>query len=735
MRTYIARAAVVGAVVCGALAWLPLFGWWGLLLPLAVAIVLPWAIASLGRHRSWPALGVMGASVLAFLVAAALTVHFDTTAGGLPTVDTLVSVTLGLGDGIEQILTSPSPAYPEPAMVFVPFAVVWWTTQASAMLVSAGRFRLALLPPLAAWLAGVVASLGMGSVTLVSSAGLALAILVVLTSSTLQAAKLAAGRTVVLIACLTAATLLVCLSLGPLTQPWDPRSIVSPPVDSTPVTDPLQQVQAWNADPAAVEVSVDFHGSSQPLVLSILEDYDGRTWNVGSGYLRAGQDLPAPPAEQPAAESSTADITVGQLDGAEWVPVIDRPTTVSDGQWLVNTPTGMLRRVAAGSGDSMPYSYTVTGAAPNLAVSDNSTGSAGTGIEGAGERTTQLPANLPDSVTMLAADATAGAQGSTAKAQALAEYLRNNYSNDPAVPSGSSLGQVRAFLEDTSVSNRHGFVAAYALLARIVQLPSRIVIQFNDPGADAALDGADVVAVPQVWLGPAVGWQMFDPVPEEGETPRNAPQGASELQTPDVPEVIPPQAERCDGACYEEPPTSLPLWLRLTMGLVALSLLATLGHLAAIRVGKRRRLRRRLAGPPRVSVRGAFAEAVDEYLDAGLLNPSPDLTDAELAGRLPAETGLVELARLADAAAFSPQAPGPQMVTYAWMLSDDVRGHLADELTPVVRLRQRFSPRSLRFRARLSRARRSSVATGSAREATAWPEPQLHEGLSEGTAK
>ncbi|HLI43811.1 MAG TPA: transglutaminase-like domain-containing protein [Acidimicrobiales bacterium] len=146
----------------------------------------------------------------------------------------------------------------------------------------------------------------------------------------------------------------------------------------------------------------------------------------------------------------------------------------------------------------------------------------------------QLPGPVPAALKRLAASIVGGATDPFVKAERLQNYFltgRFTYHLPTFAPSGAIADQSQTYraLEAFLFSNRTGycqqFATAFAVLARIEDLPTRIAIGFL-PGKEVGHDeylvtGAQVHAWPEVNLG-SFGWVTFEPTPgvlRQGITP------------------------------------------------------------------------------------------------------------------------------------------------------------------------------------------------------------------------
>jgi transglutaminase-like putative cysteine protease len=371
---------------------------------------------------------------------------------------------------------------------------------------------------------------------------------------------------------------------------------------------------------------------------------------------------------EPTSENATTQITTGDLQSM-YLPTPYAPRAFSaEGEWrhdpasLMIVATGADRSQAA---DHLEYSVsswtqTIDGAAFSQAQAGQPNDS---------QTTTELPEGIPESIIQLTNEITTGAEGPVLQAAAIQAWLRSeNFTYSTANSSGNTSFQATArFLTETHTGYALDFASAMALMARIVQIPSRIAVGYL-PGEDSG-DGWDVTAHdmhawPELYFRD-FGWIRFEPTPVVAFPPPwtvLAPEQPPEAtQTTSVTMTVNPEAEPSVEAS-EMPATEMgstpPTWKITTLATIIALLVASilLPHLI------RRRIRsRRLAAGRKTSVRiieDAWVELRGVWQDLGHYWPtgSPrkigriveaQLTDSNAVQRLDDLVGLVGEARYA----------------------------------------------------------------------------------------
>lgn len=474
---------------------------------------------------------------------------------------------------------------------------------------------------------------------------------------------------------------------------FDPRTVVDPPVTRVVVANPLPQLDAWARDPERELFGVT--GDVFPLHLAVLTDYDGAAWAAPSAFRPLGEADPVLPAGDRRARVVNR-VTLVDLP-RPWLPVSGSPQSVGLGSALVDADSGSLIDPRATSGTS----YDVVGLvdAPDDA----------TALAAALPDPVAVPAQLlaipgiPEGLREYARSAVEGAGTPFARAKAIEAAVRGTRTLDPEAPGGSSYRRVQTFLlgeEGTSGAQAGGpeqFATSFAVLARAVGLPTRVVVGFT-PGTDAVegspgtrlVRGRDALAWPEVYFAGA-GWVPFSPTPEVAEFGPDVDDDAP------IPSVPPTPAANPSGAVTVEvaaPPgaqrgTDLAPILVGTAAVLGAALLPLL-VLGAMRL--RLRAAHRRAGVP-----GAWAELLDVAHLADLR--SHDGQDArEVATALDLTAGGSAARAVVRAAEHDAWAPDPSATTAdaAWRGTREVARGVRRSLPPRRRLLWGVTPSVLR---------------------------------------
>lgn len=309
--------------------------------------------------------------------------------------------------------------------------------------------------------------------------------------------------------------------------------------------------------PTDVEVlTTRTNAPSMPyLRAATLSSFDGRVWEPDRDETtpltpEALGPVVADPDVRVTEYQTTVSIT--QLSSA-WLPVPGPAVRVDDlsGGWEA-MPSN--RTVVAADTDTQGQEYVTTTHVVRPTLEQIQ--AAGTTIDGLPDTVTQLPADMPGAIERTAREVTAGAENDYDRLAALQRWFRSaefTYSLDAPVSDGfdgSGVDAIADFLEVRSGYCVH-FASAFAVMARTLDMPSRIVVGYL-PGTltGRVVDGESVATVlssqlhawPEVYFA-GIGWVPFEPTNSLG-TPASYTRSAQPLPDDggqDVPPAPAPQ--------------------------------------------------------------------------------------------------------------------------------------------------------------------------------------------------
>jgi len=444
------------------------------------------------------------------------------------------------------------------------------------------------------------------------------------------------------------------------------------PVVSNIVVDPVDALASLRRnDPSAppqtlflVHVGRTWSGY---LPVAALDVYDGDSWSFSATFQPTGGRVPVPAAGP--AVSGTEVVQHYDLlrsIGLPFLPALDRPVQVRGLSVDADATTGML--VAS---PTLPVSYTVVSKVPAGTLDNVDTTepvASGDLVPGGDAPTyTALPAgssrDIAEGVRFSSTLTGTPAAPTTAFLQSLAEQLSAherrvvpapssaNGKTNTAALAGTSLAQVINAVTVDRAATPEQFATFYAVVARYLGVPARVVTGFRAPDASAQkplpggryrLTDRDTwtwVEIPVVGLG----WVIVDPTPAATTTAASPPPESVRA----TPTTTPRQATALPAAnnagheiappakVHPHQPVHVNWALVLGIALPAAVVLAVL--MAGLLVpAVRRRLRtvaRHQPADPALLAAGAWLEFLDGLFRLGL-EVSPSATSGEVADQV-----------------------------------------------------------------------------------------------------
>ena len=571
-------------------------------------------------------------------------------------------------NGIPRLLTAMIPVEPLPDTVVVPVAAAWLAGFAAAeVALRAGRLLLGYVPPTLLY-AGALYVMGPNAETTLwiplafaalAIAGLALTARPPARSADVEEPLRGALRVRIVTGHLIGLTVVIALAAGlaPMVsarvevEPVDPRRYVQPPQVDSLDESPLIRISGWALNPeqklldittevvsetpdepqdgaalpdeAADSGEAPSVGAGIRIRLAVLHDYDGVTWRVGGTYRNAGRVLP-PVTPHPDATVDTVrqEITIGELTG-RLLPAVATPQRIEGARVAYDPDSGTLIR-PEGLTPGLRYAVTSVRERPDYTQLTAANVPAGDEVA----RVLHVADGVPEQMRRLA-DKISTENGSPyQRALAIEQFLSEHYRFDADSPSGHAYPNLAFFLfGPRHAGGQRGtseqFAAAFAVLGRLVGLPTRVVVGFRPARGTGPVVAGDAVAWPEV-LFAGLGWVPFDPLPKPNSEPRPVEEEFKPSPEPTTPPPSPEPTPTIDPTASSGPelvlapsgngPTGAVL-AGVGVGTLIVLLAAALVTVLVLRRSLRRR--RLTTGPPAARVVGAWLEVMDALRLAG----------------------------------------------------------------------------------------------------------------------
>jgi transglutaminase-like putative cysteine protease len=474
------------------------------------------------------------------------------------------------------------------------------------------------------------------------------------------------------------------------------------------VASPMVSLQTQLVDQPKAELFTVTSDEPSYWRLTSLDFFDGLIWRQSFSTSTAKGRLPREIDGAAKVDSVEQRFEIRQL-GLVWLPAAYEPVAVDTGDHPADydkrSSTLMVDRDIINSNG---YTYGVTSALPQWSADDLR--AASTDVPGKiRDRYDQLPDTVPESVRRLARQVTANATTPYDKALALQNYLRSDlFHYDINIGPGHSNNALANFLFRTRTGYCEQFAGAYAVMARVVNLPTRVAIGFTwgvrDPNHPTTyrVRGNHAHAWPEVYIG-QYGWVPMEPTPGRappgaqnwlGMNPHQDDSDGGEATIPTTPSTAAdPNANAGDVGQTDERDPKLnqdfgtgdstaggdESPVRQAAERAALPVAAALAAylvLVPCALGVQRLVRRRRASTPSARVALSWQTATERARRAGLALPTW-MTISEVADRLVAElptsaTGVRHLAHSMEMITYAEVPPAPEDVDVAQRASAEV---------------------------------------------------------------
>jgi len=282
---------------------------------------------------------------------------------------------------------------------------------------------------------------------------------------------------------------------------------------------PLVNIQARLREYANVDVFTVRSELPAYWRLTSLDQFDGTIWSSNERYAANRGRLT--PSTGLVGTELKQEVTVSGL-ASIWLPAAYRPAAVTGVTGLSYSPgsASLITRLDTSNG----LTYTITSIVPETSAErlrrapSSEAGGSELGVDY--ERYTRLGGSASPRVKQLAIDLAAGKANPYEKALALQNHFqkggRFRYSLE--APAGHSGSAIDRFLFQSRVGYCEQFAGSYAVLARLMGLPTRVAVGFQ-PGTERdgtfSVQDKDAHAWPEVYFE-GIGWTAFEPTPGRG---------------------------------------------------------------------------------------------------------------------------------------------------------------------------------------------------------------------------
>ena len=722
----------------GVIGLAPAFGFGSFVAAAIGGLVVGALVAVAGALARLPLLTTVAIGIGAYFVTGgAIAVPGQTLAGVLPSLDSLASLARGAVFGWADLLTLQAPVEAPPSVAVVPFVAGWAVSLVTCLLAlrwlprrprSTLRSAVLLAGPVVLFAAGVL--LGTGQPFLAAARGIAFAgialvwlgwrrrsgmrIPVSVVGGVIRRRLIGTG--VVLVG----AVLVGVLAGSALTPPVDSRFVlrdaVTPPFDPLDYASPLAGFRHYTKTLEKTKLfTVRGLQRGETIRLATMDTYDGIVWSVtgpdqqtgGSGSFELlGRTIPTPPLFT-GGGTDRVSVTIDGYDDV-WLPNAGYTTTLDfdahRGQdprdtVRVNTSTGTI---AVTSGVSRGLDYTL-GIDRQSIPGDRL-------LRRVAPARIDMPqvSHVPDVVAAKADEYAGSATSALQKLRNIERslktfgYLSHGRASDP-VPSRAGEGADRMsdlFSQSPMVGDQEQYASAFALMARHLGYPARVVMGFapkvSEGQTSTTVTGGDVTAWTEVAFQ-GVGWVPFFPTPDKTDAPKEQtvkPKLEPQPQVRQPPrtnqkadDLLTPVKTKDRADRKEHRAFVLPVWVWVAGGILVLLILAVTVPMLVIGLLKRRRRRRRRAArDPDLRGAGPWEDLTDRYAELGFDLPerSTRRIQAQALDRQTADQGLkgpagglVPLARDADEAVFAGVDLPDDRVAAAWAAADAAVGLVA----------------------------------------------------------
>jgi len=669
-RVWIDVAVLTVLTVIGLLGFATSFGTTSYLLAGLGGLAVGTLIALLAASLRW---GILVTTLVLvggyFLFGSFFAMPAQALLGFIPTAETLSGLAVGAVFGWADIVTLTTPVGAPDYIAVLPYIASWLVGLTSATLSARwfvarrrtpAKSALALLGPIAIYVAGVL--VGTEEPYFAALRGVAFAAIGLVwmswriapeTSIASDASRAVARRRVLGVSTVVLAAVVVGSLLGfaaapPNDERFVLRQYVQPPFDPLLYPSPLSGFRHYTKDVADdVLFTVSGLKSGDRLRLATMDSYDGTVWNAtgpdlyadGSGAFDLVYHNTQPTSLATVGGQQSLDVTVGAYSDY-WLPGIGYPKTIDfenganlDSTSLrYNSATG-IALITSRASEGMEYAMTVD---TQKTIEDGA-------LATVAAASVNLPpiSNVPDIIAAKATELAGDAKTPIEKLRAIESALHSlgflshgAASSAVASSAGHGADRMKALFERNQwIGDEEQFASAFALMARSLGYPARVVMGFAPTiveGQPVDVVGSDVTAWVEVAFD-KVGWVPFYPTPDETDIPQDQTTVPKTEPQPQVRQPPRNDAQQDDLVSAvelekaEDDPSdgfAIPGWVwTLATALAIPAALYFVPLLVIAHLKRRRRERRRGQGAPDRRAAGAWDELADTYAELGYSAP------------------------------------------------------------------------------------------------------------------
>jgi transglutaminase-like putative cysteine protease len=510
-------------------------------LPVLGVILVVHGIGFVARMRGWSAFDVVVLWVVALVAYAIWALTPGSTSFGVPTPDTISTISTHLVDGFDELRNAIVPARVTDGAIMLAVITVWTVAVAGELLAFWRRTTIAAMAPALAlfiWTAALGTDKA-GTLDTLAFAVAALAFLLLAQQQHVSTGRaqfagrqLGAGSGLLGVgATLGAVALLAGLLVGSALPGADAEPLLDLQGLGKESTQP--DSRSYRTEPPLARIGADLSQeqpvdlftvrSAQPeywriAALDVYESTNGGEWTLtASGSDEVEEGLPGKAPQG----ALVQDYEIGSLEG-RWIPAAYEAVEIEGTTPLVVKAS---RTLVTGREGLRSLQYTVKSVLPPGAqapISDEQAAGTDTALPKGFAQYTELPSDFPADVKAEAARIVQGASTPYAQAAALERYFLDpangfQYSLETDLSSAAqSEAAISRFLQE-----KRGycvqFAGSFAAMARAVGLPTRVAVGFTTGEFVAGpnwytVTSHDAHAWPEVYLG-GLGWVRFEPTP------------------------------------------------------------------------------------------------------------------------------------------------------------------------------------------------------------------------------